>query len=192
MQPPTNPPKSGRQCTVGPPSFPAREISLQRACSRSFPNSGSSQFIFGPVASCCRNPWKTGPGVHRVPPPPFPPPPGAYKFTKIRAGSAPLELPLARSRVLCSSCSAPLFASRQKTGPSVHLWSLTPLVRRAPRAYFRRRWVRQVELGRSSPPGTRPSSPARSAPYKTTISRGLFRGLLRDNSAAIPSPLGAK
>ena len=56
---------------LAPPLFPPVRFPLQRACIRSFPYSGSSQFIFGPVASCCRNPWKTGPGVHRVPPPPF-------------------------------------------------------------------------------------------------------------------------
>ena len=77
---------------LAPPIFPPARFPLQRACSRSFPNSGSSQFIFGPVASCCRNSWKTGPGVHRVRPLlPFPAASWRLRITKIRAGSAPLD-----------------------------------------------------------------------------------------------------
>ena len=130
------------------------------------------------------------PGREFTASPPFPPPPGAYKAPE--SGPAVHRWIPPSSPQPCSSCSAPVFANRQKTGPTVHLWSPTPLARRAPRSYFRRRRAHQVEPGREFSAGPRPSSPTRSAPYKTTISRGLFRGLLRDNSAAIPSPLGAK
>ena len=180
---------------LAPPLFPPARFPLQRACSRSFPNSGSSQFIFGPVASCCRNPWKTGPGVHRVRPlPPFPASSWHQRITKIRADSAPLGPSLCPAALILPHSAGVGQPPRcpPKTALSVHLWSPTPLARRAPRSYLQRRRAHQVEPGREFSAGPRPSSPTRSAPYKTTISRGLFRGLLRDNSAAIPSPLGAK